>query len=42
MKHKKMVFKVISNDVLKINYILAKALIENNKEILSKKDIEII
>ena len=39
---KKNGFKVISNDVLKINYILAKALIENNKEILSKKDIEII
>ena len=28
---KKKGFKVISNDVLKINYILAKALIENSK-----------
>ena len=39
---KKKGFKVISNDVLKINYILAKALIENSKSKLSKKDIEII
>jgi adenine-specific DNA-methyltransferase len=39
---KKNGFKVISNDVLKINYILAQALIENNKETLSKKDVEII
>ncbi len=39
---KKSGFKVICNDVLKINYILAKALIENNHETLSKKDVEII
>ena len=39
---KKKGFKVISNDVLKINFILAKALIENNKTKLSKKDIELI
>lgn len=42
MSQKKNGFKVISNDVLKINYILAQALIENNKETLSKKDVEII
>ena len=39
---KKKGYKVISNDVLKINYILAKAIIENNKSQLSKKDVEII
>tara|TARA_B110000211_G_scaffold234395_1_gene303850 strand:- start:1271 stop:2281 length:1011 start_codon:yes stop_codon:yes gene_type:complete len=39
---KKKGFKVFSNDVLKINYILAQALIENNKETLSEKDIELI
>ena len=36
---KKKGYKVISNDILKINYILAKAIIENNKSQLSKKDI---
>ena len=39
---KKKGYKVISNDILKINYILAKAIIENNKSQLSKKDIETI
>ncbi|MBO7105787.1 MAG: DNA adenine methylase [Fibrobacter sp.] len=31
---------VYANDILKINYFIAQALIENNKEILEKKDIE--
>ncbi len=39
---KKRNFKVISNDVLKINYLISKALIENSKYILSDKDIETI
>jgi adenine-specific DNA-methyltransferase len=39
---KKRGYKVYSNDVLKVNYFLAKSLIENNQEILSKKDIELI
>jgi adenine-specific DNA-methyltransferase len=34
--------KVISNDVLKVNYLLAKALIENKSHILTKEDIETI
>jgi len=39
---KKRGFKVISNDVLKINYLLAKSFIENKKEILTDKDVELI
>lgn len=39
---KKRGYKVISNDILKINYLLSKALIENNSEILTKNDIELI
>jgi adenine-specific DNA-methyltransferase len=39
---KKRSFKVITNDVMKINYFLSKALIENNKEILTKEDIKTI
>lgn len=39
---KKRWFKVISNDILNVNYFLAKALIENKKEILTEKDINII
>jgi len=39
---KKRGFKVITNDILKINYLLAKALIENKKEILTNEDIKII
>lgn len=39
---KKRGYQVISNDILKTNYILAKALIENNKNTLNKKDIETI
>jgi len=34
--------RVISNDILNINYLLAKSLIENNKEKLDEKDINII
>ncbi len=34
--------KVISNDILKINYLIAKSLIENNFETLDKEDIELI
>lgn len=39
---KKRGFKVISNDILKINYFLSKSLIENSKEILTKNDINTI
>ncbi len=39
---KKRGLRVISNDILKINYFLAKSLIENKKEILTKQDIELI
>ena len=39
---KKRGYRIYSNDVLKINYFLAKALIENNQEVLSKNDIELI
>jgi len=36
---KKRGYEVISNDVLKINYLISKALVENKKHILSEKDI---
>lgn len=39
---KKIGLKVISNDILNINYLLAKALIENKDEKLNEKDIELI
>lgn len=39
---KKRGYKVISNDVLKINYYLAKALIENEEVTLQAHDVEII
>lgn len=39
---KKRGYKTISNDVLKINYFLAKSLIENNGETLGEEDIEIL
>jgi adenine-specific DNA-methyltransferase len=39
---KKRGFKVLSNDILEINYLLAKALIENKKITLDEKDIKII
>ncbi len=39
---KKRGLKVISNDILTINYHLSKALIENNRESLTKNDIDII
>jgi len=39
---KKMKLKVISNDILTINYILAKALIENKNETLGIYDIDTI
>lgn len=34
--------KVFGNDILKVNYLISKALIENKKEKLDEKDIEII
>lgn len=34
--------KVITNDILEINYLISKAIIENKKEMLDDKDIEII
>ncbi len=39
---KKRGFRVLSNDILSINYLLAKALIENNKETLNEKDVNLI
>ncbi len=33
-------FNVITNDILKINYMIAKALIENQKIVLSKEDVK--
>jgi len=39
---KKRGYKVISNDILKINYYLAQSLIENNYETLTQNDIDII
>lgn len=39
---KKRGYKTISNDILKINYFLAKSLIENNQETLDDEDINII
>lgn len=39
---KKRGYKVIANDVMKVNHIIAKGLIENNRETLSKKDVDII
>lgn len=39
---KKRGLKTISNDILKINYYLAKSLIENNQETLNKDDLEIL
>ena len=39
---KKRGLRVISNDILKINALLATALIENRKEILEEKDLDIL
>jgi len=39
---KKRSFRVISNDILEINYLLAKSLIENNNIFLTKDDVDII
>ncbi|OGN01317.1 MAG: modification methylase HphIB [Candidatus Yanofskybacteria bacterium RIFCSPLOWO2_02_FULL_43_10] len=39
---KKMGFSVVSNDILRVNYLLAKSLIENNSEILNDSDIEVV
>ena len=39
---KKRGYKVISNDILKVNYLLSKSIIENNYEIITPKDISII
>ena len=39
---KKNGYKVFSNDILYMNYLLAKALVENNDEIITEKDINII
>jgi DNA-cytosine methyltransferase len=39
---KKRGYQTFSNDILKINYFLAKSLIENNEETLNDKDINII
>ncbi len=35
-------YKVITNDVLNINYLISKSLIENNSEIFEKADFEIL
>ncbi len=39
-KAKELGFKVITNDILKVNYYLSKALIQNNKSQLTKNDIQ--
>jgi adenine-specific DNA-methyltransferase len=39
---KKRGYKIVSNDILKINFFLAKSLIENNQETLTQEDINII
>jgi len=39
---KKRGYKTISNDILKTNYIISKALIENKKVVLNDEDIKII
>lgn len=39
-KAKEMGYKVISNDVMKVNYHLAKAIIQNNKYKLDSRDVE--
>jgi adenine-specific DNA-methyltransferase len=39
---KKRGLRVISNDILKVNYLLSKTLIENNSEKINNEDIEII
>jgi len=39
---KKRGYKTFSNDILKINYLLASSLIENSKETLNEEDINII
>jgi adenine-specific DNA-methyltransferase len=39
---KKKGMKVVSNDILYINYLIAKSLIENNGETLTKKDVETV
>jgi len=39
---KKRNLRVVSNDILYINYLLAKSLVENKKEILSEDDLEVI
>lgn len=37
---KKRNFQVITNDVLKINYLISKAIVENNKHTLTNNDLE--
>ncbi len=39
---KKRGYRIICNDILKINYLLAKSLVENSSEVLNSKDIDII
>lgn len=39
---KKSGYKVISNDVMNINYLIAKAFVENHKQILTADDLEIL
>jgi len=38
---KKRGYQVFSNDIMKINYIIAKSLIENSKETLDSNDIKL-
>jgi len=39
---KKNGLKVISNDILKVNYFLSKAIVENSKILLDEKDVDLI
>ncbi|MFR3557136.1 MAG: DNA (cytosine-5-)-methyltransferase [Paraclostridium sordellii] len=39
---KKLGYRVFTNDILKINYTLAKSIIENKSEVLNKEDLDIL
>lgn len=41
-KLKSLGYKVYSNDILRINYLISKGLIENDREVLTQEDVSII